>query len=161
MRKNSFRSKSFKDRMSRPWKLLTAFLSREWCRAPCAPVWPQGRWSSAGSGYRGARRGSRRRGCVRRERPQALERGGGLDQGAVDAEVLATEQLMRLGLLADLREEGLGDGRREQALAVLGEARRVKERLRERQAHEGSAAAGCTQGARRGGARRGSRRGSG
>ena len=42
---------------------------------------------------------------------------------------------MRFGLLADLRE-GLGDGCREQAPAVLGEARRVENRPREREAHE-------------------------
>ena len=68
--------------------------------------------------------------------PQALQSRSGLDEGAVDAEVLAGEQLVRLGLLADGREEGLGHLRREQAVTVLGEARRRKDRLVEGQAHE-------------------------
>jgi hypothetical protein len=37
------------------------------------------------------------------------ESGGGLDERAVDGEVLAGQQLVRLGLRADLLEEGLGD----------------------------------------------------
>ena len=68
--------------------------------------------------------------------PQVLERGGRLDQGAVDAEVLAGQQLMRLGLVADGGEEGLRDLGREQAVAVLGEAGRMEDRLIEGQAHE-------------------------
>src|SRR5665647_1001533 len=56
---------------------------------------------------------------VQGEEPPA---GGGLDEGAVDGEVLAGEQLVRLGLPADGGEEGLRDLGREQARAALGEA---------------------------------------
>ena len=45
---------------------------------------------------------------ARLERPQALERDGGIDEGAVHGEVLAVKQLVRLGLGADGGEEGLG-----------------------------------------------------
>jgi hypothetical protein len=63
--------------------------------------------------------------------------GGGIGrQNAVYAEAFTGLQLMRLGLAADLREEGLGHLSREQTPAVLREARRVEDRLRERQAHE-------------------------
>ena len=43
---------------------------------------------------------------------------------------------MRLGLRTDGGEEGLGHRAREQALAVLGEAGRMEDRLVQGQAHE-------------------------
>ena len=122
---------------------------------------------------RGARRGSRRSGLrpppagggsspsSSLDGPQALQRGGRLEQRAVDGEVLAGEQLVRLGLGADRREEGLGDLAGEQAVAVLGEAGRRGRPARRAAGPRTSAAGGCSRAARRGGARRGSRRGSG
>jgi len=59
-----------------------------------------------------------------------------LEQRAIDAEVLAGEQLVRLGLGADGGKERLRNLIREQAPTVLGEAGHVEDRLIERQAHE-------------------------
>lgn len=70
------------------------------------------------------------------DRPQALERGGRLDERAVEGEVLAAEQLVRRGLGTDRREEGLGDRGGEQAVAVLRERDRMPDRLVRRQADE-------------------------
>jgi hypothetical protein len=50
--------------------------------------------------------------------------------------VLAREQAVRLGLCADVLEEGLRDGVREQAVPVLGEGGGVPDGLIQGQAHE-------------------------
>src|ERR1035437_7516279 len=69
-------------------------------------------------------------------RVEAFQGGGGFDQGAVHAEVLPGEQLLRLGLATDLLEEDPGHLRGKEPVPVLGEARGVPSPLGEGEAHE-------------------------
>jgi len=55
-------------------------------------------------------------------------RGPGLEQGAIDAEVLARDVAPQLGLLDDLGQEPIGDLGLEQPLPVLGEGGGVERR---------------------------------
>ena len=68
--------------------------------------------------------------------PEALEGGGGLHQGAVQAEVLPGKELAGLGLLSDLQEEGLGHLALKEALPVLGEGGGVPDGFVQIEAHE-------------------------
>src|SRR5665811_232793 len=67
---------------------------------------------------------------------EALQGGGRLDQGAVHAEVLPGEELLRLCLLPDLLKEDAGHFGGQDTVPALGEARRVPGSLREPQPHE-------------------------
>ena len=67
---------------------------------------------------------------------EALVPGPGLDQRAVDREVLGREQLARLGLGQHALEEGPRDVALEQPLPILGEHGGVPDRVIHAQAHE-------------------------
>src|SRR5680860_1065585 len=67
---------------------------------------------------------------------EALQGGGRLLEGAVHAEVLPGEELLRLCLSRDLLKEDIGHVGGQDTVPVLGEARGVPGSLRELQAHE-------------------------
>src|ERR1019366_631805 len=58
--------------------------------------------------------------------PEALVRGPGLEQGAVDTEVLAGDVAAQVGLLHHRREEAIGDLVGQQPLPVAAEGAVVK-----------------------------------
>ena len=66
----------------------------------------------------------------------ALDRRPGLDQRAIDAEVLVREQLRLVGLAHHAPQQLSGHLRLDQPVAVLGEARVIPDRLIDRQPHE-------------------------
>ena len=68
--------------------------------------------------------------------PEALERGSGFHQGAVQAEVLPGKQFPGFGLLSHLQEEGLGHVARKEAFSVLREGGGVPDRFVQIEAHE-------------------------
>ena len=67
---------------------------------------------------------------------EALQPGPGLDQRAIDGEVLGRDQLLGLGLRKHALEERARDVARQQPLPVLGEDRGVPDRVIHAQAHE-------------------------
>jgi hypothetical protein len=69
-------------------------------------------------------------------RPEALHAGEGLDQRAVDREVLVRKQRPDCGLAEHRLEEPGGDVARQEPLAVLGEHRDVPDRRIHRQPDE-------------------------
>src|SRR5450759_381303 len=70
------------------------------------------------------------------DRPEALVARPGLDQRAVDGEMLVAEQTSRARLAKHGLEEALGDLPPQEPLAVLGEHRHVPNRVLDAQAHE-------------------------
>ncbi len=115
------------------------------CRAGRLDPWSTraSRRSASASGN-SARRCGRRRGCHPPDRPwaRALHRRPGVDQGAVDREVVATHLPADLGMVDHAGEQFRRRIQLEEAIPVLGEGRRVPHRIVAAEADEPSAAGG-------------------